>query len=173
MALLSFRRPSQPAGAATPRQADVLAVRVGQGDPAAFEALVKLLLPRLRAVAWRVLRDMAEAEDVAQETFLRLWQQAPKLNGVAVEPWVLRVGTNLALDCHRRHKPVLMEVLPDTLAKGDDGETAMRRAELGAEIDAAIDALPERQRLAMILVHLEQVSQKTAAEALGVSVDAL
>ncbi len=173
MALLSFRRSQAPAGVTPPRQADLLLAQVAAGDAKAFEALVHLLSPRLHAIVWRILRDKTEAEDVAQETLLRLWREAPSLTITAVEAWAFRVASNLAIDRHRRKKPLATETPPDQPDPGGGAENALRKAQLSAEVDAAIDALPERQRLALILVHFEEVSQKIAADALGVSVDAL
>jgi RNA polymerase sigma-70 factor (ECF subfamily) len=95
------------------------------------------------------------------------------MGDVPVEPWLYRVASNLAIDHYRRKKPELMEVLPETSDGAADAETQMRMDGLSAEVDAAIAELPDRQRLALILVHFEEVSQKAAAQTLGITVDAL
>ena len=67
--------------------------RVGQGDPAAIQAMVARKLPRMLALAHRMLGDAAEAEDVAQDAMLRAWKQAPRwLPGQArFDTWLHRV----------------------------------------------------------------------------------
>ncbi|MBX9801170.1 MAG: RNA polymerase sigma-70 factor, partial [Caulobacteraceae bacterium] len=68
--------------------------RVGQGDPAAIQAMVARKLPRMLALAQRMLGDAAEAEDVAQDAMLRAWKQAPRWTpGLAkFDTWLHRVG---------------------------------------------------------------------------------
>lgn len=172
LVLLNFRRATPPA-AALARQEETLLGKIAKGDNKAFEQLLAKALPRVQAIAWRIVKSQAEAEDIAQETFLRLWTQAPTLGDVPVEPWLYRVASNLAIDRYRRKKPELMDVLPEHADGAADAEERLRGAQLSSEVDAAIAQLPERQRLAVILVHFEQVSQKVAAETLGISVDAL
>ena len=80
--------------------------RVGQGDPAAIQALVARKLPRMMALANRMLGDAVEAEDVAQEAMLRAWKQAPRWTpGTAkFDTWLHRVGLNLCYDRLRRRR---------------------------------------------------------------------
>lgn len=172
MVLLNFSR-AKPLAAALARQEETLLGKIAKGDNKAFEQLLAQNLPRVQAIAWRIVKSQPEAEDIAQETFLRLWTQAPTLGDVPVEPWLYRVASNLAIDRYRRKKPELMDVLPDHADGAADAETQLRAAELSAQVDAAVAELPDRQRLAILLVHFEQVSQKVAAETLGLSVDAL
>lgn len=79
--------------------------RVGQGDPAASQALVALKLPRIHALAQRMLGDATEAEDVAQETLLRAWRQAPKWapGRARFDTWLHRVALNLCYDLSLIH----------------------------------------------------------------------
>lgn len=173
LALLNFRKGNSPAASPALRQEDSLLAKIAKGDDKAFGQLLVQTLPRVQAIAWRIVKSHAEAEDIAQETFLRLWREAPTLGDVPVEPWLYRVASNLAIDHYRRKKPELMEVLPETSDGAADAETQMRMDGLSAEVDAAIAELPDRQRLALILVHFEEVSQKAAAQTLGITVDAL
>jgi RNA polymerase sigma-70 factor (ECF subfamily) len=173
LALLNFRKANFPAASPALRQEESLLAKIAKADDKAFEQLLAQTLPRVQAIAWRIVKSHAEAEDIAQETFLRLWREAPSLGDVPVEPWLYRVASNLAIDRYRRKKPELMEVLPETSDGAADQETQMRVNELSAEVDAAIAELPDRQRLALILVHFEEVNQKTAAQTLGITVEAL
>ena len=78
--------------------------RIGSGDDAAMQALVSRKLPRLLALARRMLGDAAEAEDVAQETFLRIWRNAARWRPGAArfDTWIHRVALNLCYDRLRR-----------------------------------------------------------------------
>ncbi len=89
--------------------------RVGRGDPAAIQAMVARKLPRMQALANRMLGDLAEAEDVAQEAMLRAWKQAPKWKpGQAkFDTWLHRVGLNLCYDRLRKRREVATEAPPD------------------------------------------------------------
>jgi RNA polymerase sigma-70 factor, ECF subfamily len=173
LALLNFRKGSSPAASPALRQEESLLAKIASGDDKAFAQLLSQSLPRVQAIAWRIVRSQAEAEDIAQESFLRLWREAPTLGDVPLEPWLYRVASNLAIDRYRRKKPELMDELPDNADDAADPEAQMRASELAAEVDGAIAELPDRQRLALILVHFEEVSQKAAAQTLGITVDAL
>ncbi len=145
------------------------------GDPGASETLVARHLARLVAFADRMLGDAAEAEDVAQETFTRLWQTAGRWEPgrARVSTWLHRVASNLCIDRLRRRRD---ERADDDTAAADPAlgpAAAVGRAELGAHVRAALAALPERQRLAVTLCHYQGLRQDEAAEVLGVSVEAL
>ena len=112
LALLNFRKANFPAASPALRQEESLLAKIAKADDKAFEQLLAQTLPRVQAIAWRIVKSHAEAEDIAQETFLRLWREAPSLGDVPVEPWLYRVASNLAIDRYRRKKPELMEVLP-------------------------------------------------------------
>ena len=149
--------------------------RVGQGDPAAIQALVARKLPRMLALAHRMLSDAAEAEDVAQEAMLRAWKQAPRWTpGKAkFDTWLHRVALNLCYDRMRRRREVLMEVTPDRPDPGPAPDRGLLAAELGARVDGALKALPERQREAIVLCHYQELGNIEAAGLMGVSVEAL
>lgn len=144
------------------------------GDREASETLVERHLARLVALADRMLGDPAEAEDVAQEAFTRLWQQARRWQPgrARVSTWLHRVASNLCIDRLRRRREELADAAP--LADPAPGPAATAdAAELGASVRAALAALPERQRLAITLCHYQGMRQDEAAEVLGVSVPAL
>jgi len=152
-----------------------LLARVAAGESEAFRGLVDRHLPTVLAIARRMLRDDAEAEDVAQETMLRLWRNAAglELGPNGVRPWLRRVASNLCIDRvrSRRNTQVVQEV-PEESAPPAQVRYLSER-ELGARVDAALQALPERQRLAITLFHYEGMSQIEVGDVLGISDEAV
>ena len=153
----------------------VVLARVAAGDEQAFRGLVDRHLPTVLAIGRRMLRDDAEAEDVAQETLLRLWRNAAglELGPNGVRPWLRRVVSNLCIDRVRaqRNTTVTDAVPEQSQPAGQVRQLAER--ELGSRVDAALKALPERQRLALTLFHYEGMSQIEVGEVLGVSDEAV
>ena len=122
-----------------------------------------------------MLGNRADADDIAQEAFLRLWRMLPdwKPGRAKLSTWIYRVTTNLCVDRMRRPREA---ALPDGFGMADpsDGvEAAMVQAEASDEIHAAIGALPERQRAALVLVHFEGCSNLETASILDISVEAV
>lgn len=156
---------------------EVLLARYGAGEPAAARVLAGRLLPRLLAVATRMLGgDRAEAEDVAQETMLRLWRQAPdwRPGAARVSTWAYKVATNLATDRLRRRGRA--QPLDAAGEPADDAAPAwarMAEAERLAALDEALAILPERQRQAVVLRHIEGLSNPEIAEIMDVGVEAV
>ena len=149
--------------------------RVGQGDPAAIQAMVARKLPRMLALAQRMLGDAAEAEDVAQDAMLRAWKQAPRwVPGQArFDTWLHRVGLNLCYDRLRRRREVSTETPPDRPDEGPAPDRGLIAADVGGRVNAALALLPERQREALVLCHYQELTNIEAAALMEVSVDAL
>ena len=157
----------------TPNEA--LLVLYANGDPNAAKALMMRLTPRVLGYASRLLNDQAEAEDVAQEAMLRLWKIAPewRQGEAKVSTWLYRVVTNLCTDRLRKKRGVAL----DAVAEPADGRAtvaeSMINGERAAALKAALATLPDRQRQAVVLRHLEGVANPEIAQMMEISVEAV
>lgn len=152
-----------------------LLARYAEGEGAAARLLTARLAPRVYAHAYRVLGDGAEAEDVTQEAMLRLWKQAPAWDAGRAQAatWLFRVVANLCTDRLRRRTT---EPLDEINAPADPGPGIETRLQNGARHDAlqaALLRLPDRQRQAVILRHIEGLANPQIAEILDVGVEAV
>ncbi|WP_226622928.1 RNA polymerase sigma factor [Alloyangia pacifica] len=148
------------------------------GDQAAARALVQRLGPRAFGHAVRMLGgDRAEAEDVAQEALLRLWRAAPgwREGEAKVSTWLYRVVSNLCIDRIRKRRggTVDLDEIAEPADPGPGAEASLQgRARSGA-LQEALDALPERQRQAVVLRHLEGLSNPEIAGIMDLGVRAV
>jgi RNA polymerase sigma-70 factor (ECF subfamily) len=171
--------------------------RAGLGDRAAFSRLVARHLARATGVAGRITGNRSDAEEVVQEAFLRAWLKAPDWQAQAAQTnhpaedappshgaaegrgtasfatWFYRVLVNLCIDRKRRPVTAPIEAAEDIADPAPNGFEAAAQAELRGKVGTAIEALPERQRAALVLCHFEGVSNIDAAAILEISIGAL
>jgi RNA polymerase sigma-70 factor (ECF subfamily) len=154
---------------------EALIAGVARGDQASVRAFVSAKLPRMTALAFRMLGDRIEAEDVAQEVFERVWKQAPQWTpGPArFDTWMHRVALNLCYDRLRRRREVTMEVLPERVDEGPAPDAGLLAADTGDRVAAALAALPDRQREAVVLTHYQDLGNIAVAALMEISVEAL
>lgn len=150
--------------------------RVGKGDTRAATKLVQRHLPKITALARHMLGDASEAEDVAQEVFLKVWQNAGKWEPgrARFETWIHRVAINLCYDRLRRRREVYLDTIPDR--EDEDSQPADQNIidlQTKRRIEAAMKQLPDRQRAALTLCHLREISNIDAASIMEISVEAL
>jgi len=156
----------------------VLLARYAAGDRAAARVLTLRFTPRVLGYATRLLGDRAEAEDVAQEAMLRLWRIAPdwRAEEAQVSTWLYRVVTNLVTDRQRARarRPLdLPETAPEVADDAPGAAAAMMQRDRMAALDTALTALPERQRQAVVLRHLEGLANPEIAGIMGIGVEAV
>lgn len=154
---------------------DELVARVALGDEAACRLLVDRHLTRMLALARRMLGSHADAEEVAQEVFLRVWTHASRWEPGRAQfsTWLHRVATNLCLDRLRRHTTDDIDSIPEPQSEDPTPEEQLVRQDLARRVDLALQGLPARQRAAVTLTHYQGLSNIEAAEILNVSVEAV
>ena len=152
-----------------------LVARVGARDSSAVRVLVARKLPRLLALATRMLGDRNEAEDVAQETFLRIWNQAPRWRegDARFDTWLHRVVLNLCYDRLRGRREEPVDTLPDVPDPQPEPAAHAELRSRDARVRQALAALPPRQREALVLQYYQEMSNVDAANLMGITVDAL
>jgi RNA polymerase sigma-70 factor (ECF subfamily) len=152
-----------------------LVARAGRGDRAAAELLMLRHLPKMLALARRMLSNSAEAEDAVQDAFMRLWTHAARWQpGQAkFETWLYRVTLNKCFDRLRRRPTLEISSAIEVADPAPGPARNLENAALAEEIEAAMASLPERQRAAIQLCHYQECGNIEAAEILGISVEAL
>jgi RNA polymerase sigma-70 factor (ECF subfamily) len=160
--------------------------RIQEGQAEAFEMLYECYAEGVRRQLCYIVGEEPAAEDLLQETFLRVWTRAGQWNGQGtVKGWLFRIATNLALN-HlrtRRRRPEQPLELPDTLVEDDElpdtpawlvdsaslgPEAVMEHAERGTRLQQIIGELPEEKRELLRLVHQMELSLREAADELGI-----
>ena len=146
-----------------------LVKRAKAGDTRAFEALVNQHARYIYTLTNRLLSNRQEAEDLAQETFVRAWRNLHKFRGDAqFRTWLYRIATNLCYNRLPRLKQELAALDPDdNLALYDSAPRAEQqviRAEEQAELKDVINTLPESYRLLVILRHIQDLSYAEIAQ---------
>ncbi len=154
---------------------DELVRRAGEGDAAAVQALVARKLRRVLSLAERMLGDPAEAEDVAQETFFKVWRNAARWRPGAArfDTWLHRVTLNLCYDRLRRRRERPTADPPETVDPGPAPDRGLMAQDVGRRVSLALQALPPRQREAIVLCHYQELGNIEAAGLMGVSIEAL
>lgn len=154
---------------------ETLLVLYGNGDRAAARVLTLRMGPLAFRVAQRMLGDRAEAEDLAQEALLRLWKIAPewRTGEAKVTTWLYRVVTNLATDRLRRRRGIGLEEAPEVPDGAASAVEQMIDGDRAAALEAALAQLPARQRQAVVLRHLEGLSNPEIATAMEIGVEAV
>jgi RNA polymerase sigma factor (sigma-70 family) len=157
---------------------EALLVLYANGDAIGARLLTIRLVPRILGYAGRLLGDRAEAEDVAQEAMLRLWRMAPdwRQGEAQVSTWLYRVTTNLCTDrlrSRQRRKQTSLDDAPDMEDGAPLAETVMIQADRISALTAALGTLPERQREAVILRHIEGLSNPEIATVMDLGLEAV
>lgn len=175
------RQPHDPSRHAVLKDTDPdveLLTRIGNNEPEAVKEMVSRKLPRLLALASRLLGDADEARDVAQESFIKLWKAAASWRSgqARFDTWLHRVTLNLCYDRlrHREEQPLADDTLLQEMPDPSPGAAEQVETEAqSALMSAALAALPDRQREAIVLQYYQELSNIEAAALMDISVEAL
>ena len=154
---------------------NALLVAYANGTQEAARVLTERLTAKVFAQAYHMLRNRADAEDVTQEAFVRLWRIAPewKQDQAQVTTWLYRVVANLCTD---RLRKMRMAALDEAREPADPNPSAGRRLQEQTRVDAlyrALDDLPDRQRQAVSMRHLDGLANPEIASEMQLSVEAV
>lgn len=155
---------------------NALIARIAAGDQKAFAVLSGKFSARILALAKRTTGSAADADEILQETLLKIWMAAPTwtADGPAqFQTWLHRVVVNACLDRKRRRTFSSLDEVEDMADEGANGFDEAAAAERHSAIIAAMAKLPDRQRSALSLHYLDEMSAPEAAKVLGVSVSSM
>lgn len=158
-------------------------LRVREGDAAAFESLVVRHQSAVIGTVAKMMGSVEDAPDVAQQVFLRVWKSAPRYERQAkFTTWLFTITRNLVFnECRRRYRSAEVSMEAREEASGyqavdtapDRPDSSALHRELEVAIDAAIAALPEKQRLAVVLRRYEELPYEQIGEILDLTVPAV
>jgi RNA polymerase sigma factor (sigma-70 family) len=153
---------------------DALMLRVSARDSVALTVLADRYAEVPWRIAHRILADATEAEDVAQEAMLRLWQFADRwqAGGSGVAAWLTRVATNACLDRLRRRRFASTDEVPDRADESPLADAVIEEDEVRKAVADCIEALPDRQRAAIVLTYYEEHQNRLAADILAMQIKA-
>lgn len=154
---------------------EALLDRMAADDEVAFRHLVERHIDRAFGVALRLLGSRADAEDVVQDTMLKIWTHRGQWEQgrAKFSTWLYRVVTNRCIDLHRRPRTDNVDAVPEPADAKPDAFSAMQRNEVTSLLETAIQRLPEQQRVAVILSYHEDMSNGDIAEVMNTTVSAV
>lgn len=152
--------------------------RIKSGDAPAFRLLVQRHLPKAHAIARRLLYVHHDAEEAAQDAFTKVWVNAARFDAsqAAFGTWFYRILTRTCLDMLRKRPAPHSDIseLQDSLAGMEESqESALSAKQEAARIQSAVQSLPEKQRLAVVLCYFEGMTNPEAAEIMQLHIKAL
>ncbi len=154
---------------------EALMSAIRAGDRQAYAQVVNNHVRPVNRYIVRMLGSHSDSEDIAQETFLRLWTQAhtwqPDKAGLST--WLHRIAHNLCIDYLRRDKSAVTSEYLDEYAARESPEKSLAQDSNLQALEQALRQLPERQRSALILTHYQGLANREVAQIMDISVDAL
>ncbi len=151
--------------------------RLARGDDAALTELIRRHQQRVYHLAYRLLRDPLEAEDAAQEVFIKVYENAHRFEPKAsVTAWLHRITANHCLNLLRRRRPQESLDQEEAPSPPDPGATpleALEEADLNRRLEELLNSLPENQRRALVLKRFGDLSYQEIGEELGLSPQAV
>ena len=152
-----------------------LLTQIGKGDKSAMTEFVSRHYNRIADFAQKHLGKKTDAEDVAQEVFMRVWQKAPLWEDRELPPlsWLYRIAYHRCIDELRKYKPETQPDMLDCLTSNDLPDKSLQQQQQDEILYRALRSLPQRQYTAIILCNIQGVSNREAALTMDISVEAL
>ena len=154
---------------------DALLERIAADDQAAFRLLVERHIDRAYGLALRIMNNQADAEDIVQETLLKIWTHRGRWEEgrAKFSTWLYRVITNRCIDVKRRPRNEDIEQVPEVADDKPLAIAEIQRHEVNSMLEAAMERLPEQQRIALIFSYTENLNNSEIAEVMQTSVAAV
>lgn len=149
-----------------------LIVKIAAKDRDAFRRLTERYMKMLFSAAYRLGVDREQAEDIVQDTMLKIWEKADQWKpdkGAAVRTWLYRIAYNRAVDVRRKEKNTV-DVEDQNLSAPEQTDLAIEDSERVTHVRKAINDLSDRQREALVLCHYQGLSNAEAADVMETSV---
>lgn len=149
--------------------------KLATGDEVAFRMLVERHIDRAYAIALRIVGNAADAEDVVQDTMLKIWSHRGRWqHGRAkFSTWLYRVISNRCIDLRRKPRNENVETVPEVADDQPGAVELIERNELNGMLELAMQRLPEQQRIAVILSYHENMSNGEIAQVMDTTVAAV
>jgi RNA polymerase sigma-70 factor (ECF subfamily) len=148
--------------------------RMRQHDESAYRLLVERHIDRAYGLALRILKSPADAEDVVQDAFVKVWLNREKWQAgrAKFSTWLYRVILNRCIDLRRMPHAEWIDVVPEPADDAEDCVVTIHRQEIYGRLESAVDQLPPQQRTAILLSYYEELSNAEIAEVMSISVSA-
>lgn len=154
---------------------DALLERMRLDDVEAYRALVERHIDHAYAVAMRILKNPADAEDVTQDAFVKAWINRHRWDAgrAKFSTWLYRVIVNRCIDKQRLLKTEWLDEVEEPAADIADAVTVIHRQRVYSRLEDALHRLPTQQRVALVLSYYEDMSNMEVAEVMGTTVGAV
>jgi RNA polymerase sigma-70 factor (ECF subfamily) len=154
---------------------DELLARIALADEAAFRCLVERHIDRSYGLALRILGNAADAEDVVQDTLLKVWTHRGRWEAgrAKFSTWLYRVVMNRCIDLRRQPRGEDVDSIAEPVDGHPDAVTTLHRTEVTDLLETAMTKVPEQQRLALILSYHQELSNSEIAEVMETTVPAV
>jgi len=154
---------------------DALLARIANNDQNAFRVLVERHIDRAYGLALRILNNRADAEDIVQDTLLKIWLHRGRWESgrAKFSTWLYRVVTNRCIDVRRQPRSEDIEQVPEVADDRPLAIAEIQKHEVNTMLDAAMGRLPDQQRVALILSYHENMSNGDIAEVMQTTVIAV
>jgi RNA polymerase sigma-70 factor, ECF subfamily len=173
---LSQTAPRQDIGSSLPAFADEqLLERLRDDDEDAYRILVGRHIDRAFALALRILKNRADAEDVTQDAFVKAWihRKNWQTGRARFSTWLYRVIVNRCIDIQRSPRNEWIDEVPEPADAAEDSVTTIHRRQVHGRLEDAMGRLPTQQRVAVVLSYFEDLSNTEIASVMNTSLSAV